>query len=79
MFILFSDRSQPLVRYAEESPFTWTPEAGDAFQELKRALTEHLDGFTHICMDDPSNYAQTMQLYVGCSIFAVPKDRQPGG
>ena len=28
------------MRCAEESPFTWTPEADDAFQELKRALTE---------------------------------------
>ncbi len=36
----FSDRSQPLVRCAEESPFTWTPEADAAFQDLKRALTE---------------------------------------
>ena len=36
----FSDISQPLVWCAEESPFTWTPEADAVFQKLKAALTE---------------------------------------
>ena len=36
----FSDISQPLVRCAEESPFTWTLEVDAAFQKLKAVLTE---------------------------------------
>ncbi len=35
----FADTAQPLYQAAESNPFTWTPEAEEAFKQLKLALT----------------------------------------